>query len=143
VAFIEAYFDDSGTHLDAEFLTVAGYIFERNQARQLDREWRAVLHRQSLPFFHMVDCAHGNGHFRDLSKSQRLEVEVASIALVHRYAEKGIAVSLNEREFTSSLPSQEALKNAYVYCCWMCLIAVRNWIEEKGDEIEGVAFFFV
>ena len=40
---LQAYFDESGTHVGAPALVVAGYLFEPDPCLALAREWRAGL----------------------------------------------------------------------------------------------------
>lgn len=54
---VEAHFDESGT--DADEMTLAGYIFETQRMEAFKREWSLLLEQHGLPYFHMVDCAHG------------------------------------------------------------------------------------
>src|SRR5687767_1353828 len=64
-----AYFDDSGTHDDtgrlegSEVVAAAGYVGEPSEWESLESEWNAVLGRESLPFYHSVECAQQSEHF--------------------------------------------------------------------------------
>ena len=104
VALAEAYFDESGMD-QSQFLCVAGYIFTKENAVELSGEWRAMLDTWQLPFFRMVDCAHGNGHFKRLSPPERDAVARHAILLTKRYAARGIAVSM-DRAVMPLFPAQ-------------------------------------
>jgi uncharacterized protein DUF3800 len=97
VQIVHAFFDESGSHADSPVLCVAGYAFERREARLLAKEWAAVLRQYRLPFFHMVDCAHGNENFAALSRQQRIKVATSLIGIVKRRAAHGFAVLLTCR----------------------------------------------
>src|SRR5690606_41984311 len=56
-------------------LAVGGYLIRSDRAARMERKWKAALSRYGVPYFHMVDCAHGNGVFQSLSKQQRVEIQ--------------------------------------------------------------------
>jgi len=60
---MEAYFDESGTHHGSADICIAGYLFEKDKAADLDAVWQRMLQENGLPFFHMVDCVQGTGPF--------------------------------------------------------------------------------
>jgi hypothetical protein len=65
----QGYFDGSGTHDGSSILCIAGFIGEQAAFADLDRRWSTVLDKPCWPTrlseFHMVDCVHGNGEFRE------------------------------------------------------------------------------
>ena len=75
VVMVEAYFDESGSHDGSPALCVAGYIYWPDECLKLDLGWKVVLEKYDLPYFHMVDCAHGAPPFDKLSKGARIECE--------------------------------------------------------------------
>ena len=85
----EAFFDESGSHEGAAILCLAGYIFKKNEAIKLWHEWRKVLHWKKLPYFHMVDCGHGNGPFANLSKNERVAVQTKLIEAIKQTRHSG------------------------------------------------------
>lgn len=66
---LHGYLDGSGTHEGSKVLTIAGFIGEEATFIELDRRWDKVLNDPRWPTrlseFHMVDCVHGDGEFRD------------------------------------------------------------------------------
>jgi hypothetical protein len=143
VTLLEAYFDESGSHDGSPILCVAGYLFEKDRCQQLDLEWKAVLDRFSLPYFHMVDCAHGNDPFDKLSMSERIECEKEMIALIRKYALFGFAMAVVEKEYDEVFPphSPRPYKSAYTYCCWTALAVIHEWIVRNLFSGK-IAYFF-
>lgn len=144
MALIEAYFDESGSHRGAHVICVAGYVFEKDGAIALTHEWRDVLHYYELPYFRMSDCAHGNGPFAKLSKSERVAVQTAMIGIIKRHTIQGIAATLNKDEFLQCMP-QHPLLVGYSFTIQVILAGLRGWIrhnEERGAPIEHVSYFF-
>jgi hypothetical protein len=138
---IESYFDESGSHDGSRVLCVAGYVFEKRQAKRFSRKWKKVLKRFGLPYFHMVDCAHGNGVFADLKPSERLAAEKAMIKLIHDNVLQGLAVTVDADELREVMPYHPSIGTPYSFCCHV-LIAGLAIIIELNPVIERCAYFF-
>ncbi|MGB9369513.1 MAG: DUF3800 domain-containing protein [Xanthobacteraceae bacterium] len=141
MALIESYFDESGSHDGSPALGVAGFAFTKAGAAKLDQEWGSVLERYELPFFHMVDCAHGNPPFDRLTRDERIAVEKEMIALIRDNLLCGYGVSISEREYNEFFPDHVPYGSAYSLCCWTCLEVVQHWIEANGIEGDAAYFF--
>lgn len=142
VAFFEAYFDESGSHSGSPILCVAGYLFEKDKCRQLDLEWAEVLHGFQLPYFRMVDCAHGAGPFEQLNRQERIQCETLMIELVKKYMLQGFSVTVDEIQYDIWRRDEYPLfGSAYTWCCWMSLLAVESWAE-KANFDGKIAYFF-
>jgi hypothetical protein len=141
VAMLEAYFDESGSHDGSPVLCVAGYVFEKDRCLALDLSWKAVLERFGLPYFHMVDCAHGSAPFDKLTKPQRIEVETLLIQLIRRHSLFGFAMAVPEKDYDAVLPPPNPLGSAYTYCCWTVLSVIHEWIV-RTQFVGKVAYFF-
>jgi Protein of unknown function (DUF3800) len=137
----QAYFDESGSHAGSHVLCVAGYVMEKRQARKLSRDWMAVLHAKGLPYFRMSECAHGNGPFSRLSKSDRIAVAKRVIEIIKGRTILGLAVTLNSDEFRSLMQFHPLIGGPYSFAAHMVLTGVNTWIERNN--IQGkVAYFF-
>jgi hypothetical protein len=91
---MEAYFDESGTHEGSYAVCVAGYLFEKEKRIKLDSLWKAMLDYYDLPYFHMIDCAHGTPPFRALNKNKRIEAAKQAIHLIKSHSAAGFAVGV-------------------------------------------------
>jgi hypothetical protein len=143
VALIEAYFDESGSHGGSPVLCVAGYVFEKEKCEQLDLEWRQVLKEFLIPYFHMVDCTHGKRPFAHLDLNERTACKKEMISIIRKYMSFGTAVAVNESNYNSWVPSTltNLIENAYSFCCWMCLIAIKGWAKENNCT-DDISYFF-
>ena len=141
----QAFFDESGSHDGSPILCVAGYVFRKNEAIKLGHEWRKVLRWKKLPYFHMVDCAHGNGPFANLTKDERISVQTKLIEVIKRYAIQGIAITVNPVEYercAKRLPYKRGLyDNAYAFCAQVIMTGVSVFIE-RNPRIGKMAYFF-
>ena len=141
----QAFFDESASHEGAPVLCLAGLIFKKSEAIKLGHEWKKVLQWKGLPYFHMVDCAHGNGPFANLSKAERSEVARRMIEIIKQRAVQGLAVTVDNRDFASVMAeypaAARAYKTAYTFCTHTVLAGVGTWLyaNPKGGE-NGLPF---
>lgn len=141
VAFLECYFDESGTHGGSPVMCVAGYLFDKDQCKALDVKWKEVLDRFRLPYFRMSACAHGQKPFDQLSPQQCIDVEKEMIQLINEHALLGAAVAVNERDYNTWFEGNNPAGSAYSFCCWQVLAGIRSWI--MANKFRGkVAYFF-
>ncbi|MGC2223285.1 MAG: hypothetical protein WA624_13445 [Methylocella sp.] len=131
VAFFETYFDESDSHDGAPALCVAAYLFEKEECRALDMEWKSVLEEFDLPYFHMVDCAHHAPPFSKLSKEQCVDVEKRMIGIIRNHMLFGAAITVNEREYDGWAARRE-IGTAHSYCCWQTIASINSWMDESS-----------
>lgn len=140
-----AYFDESGSHGGSPVLCVAGYVFKKSEAIKLGHEWRKVLRWKKLPYFHMVDCAHGNGPFANLTKDERIAVETRLIEIIKAHAIQGISITVDPAEYASfpgKLPTRPGLyDNAYAFCAQAIMAGISAFIE-RNSRIGKMHYFF-
>lgn len=54
---LKAYFDDSGTHNEAAFYVMAGYVAPIEVWLSFEKQWRAVLAAEpAIEYFHGNEC---------------------------------------------------------------------------------------
>ena len=148
LALIEAYFDESiGQGRDKAsgrmipILCVAGYLFRSDQAKALCDDWAGVLAPYELPYFHMVDCAHGAGVFAGIPKNERASIAAKMIGNIKRRTLQGIAVSVNLEHWKNLAPDSPIIGSPYSFCMSVAMAGVQRWIEDTKYE-GGAAYFF-
>ena len=132
VSLIKAYFDESGSHAGSRALCVAGFIIESHQVRRMETRWQEMLARYQLPYFHMVDCAHGLPPFQALDKSTRIAAETEAIDIICDTMAYGIAVSLDPKEYDEYVAQLPLMGSAYTLCAHTCLAAVKAWCNQQN-----------
>lgn len=141
----QVFFDESASHDGAPFLCVAGLIFKKSEAIKLGREWRKVLQWKRLPYFHMVDCAHGNGVFAKLPKDERSDIARRMIEIIKCRAIQGIAVTINNLDFASVVAEFPKIGKhygtSYAFASHSVLAGVRSWIY-RNPKVQEMAYFF-
>lgn len=125
----EAYFDESESR-SAGVFGVAGYAFKKDAAVALSVEWMKVLRDYGLTHFHMVDCAHGAGEFRRLSKEQRIEAQTRLFGVLKEHMALGICVTfdtaLSPDIRSASLHGVGGL-DPYTLCSYVALDRAAKW----------------
>jgi uncharacterized protein DUF3800 len=58
-----AYIDESGTHDESEFASIAGYVDRSDGWAEFEDDWKAVLNRYVVGEFHMTDFESRHGEF--------------------------------------------------------------------------------
>lgn len=136
---LEGYFDESGDlEYDSGIFCVAGYFITADAAKLMDEEWGAVLHAHQIPYFHMVDCAHGNKVFKDIPVEERIEILKKLIALIKKYTAEGFAFVAKADSYD---PPLKDAPDPYSYCAAVCVDALQMFL--KMNRIEAnVAYFF-
>lgn len=134
----ESYFDESGDFDSGDGLfCVSGYLLTSINAEQMDAAWSVVLGRYEVPYFHMVDCAHGNGVFRDVPGQLRSALVKELIALIKRYTVSGFSVAVRPQRFRED----PQVPDPYTFCATTIMTVLQAWEENvrpRGD----IAFFF-
>lgn len=139
----EVYVDESGTDDGSPVMCLAGHVYTSDGAKAMASAWREVLQEYNLPFFHMVDCAHGVDPFDKLTRQECIDVATKMIALIRGHSEYGFATSVKEQEYKSLVPMelQKAIGSPYTFCIRQCLGLVKNWAK-RADFNGKIAYFF-
>src|SRR5436190_1774467 len=86
LVLVEAFFDESGTDDRSNTMALAGYLFTADKSEQMAAEARDFLKSKGLPYFHMVDCAHGNPPFDGMTWQERTLVVCRLIGFIKQYS---------------------------------------------------------
>lgn len=142
VAIAEIYVDESGTHAGSPMLGIGGYVFLKSKARRFSREWSAALRRENVPYFHMTDCANGQGIYRQWTKDRRIAHEKELIELVKKNAAFGFAVCMSEKVYEErvSATNRTAYK-PYTILLANAISQVGKWKHRTGFKGD-LSFFF-
>jgi hypothetical protein len=129
MSVFKAYFDESGCHDGSRVLAVGGYLIRADRAARMERKWKAALKSYALPYFHMVECAHGSGLFSTLSKASRIQLQMRMIELIKRHTALGFVTIVNPKRFEEVEP----LPEPYTFCVNACLMGICAWFKDKPD----------
>lgn len=126
----ESYFDETGDDGGFPIVAVGGYITRPDEARSLEREWAGVLAKYDLPFFHMVDCAHGTELFKGWRIEKRIEIQTALMEIIKARVEAGFVCAAPIERFDN----QGGLGPPYVFCLDQCLFSLNAILKAKHKE---------
>lgn len=135
-----AFFDESGTHDGEKNLCVAGYVFDSGADEQFDSEWRAMLAKYGLPYYHMREFgSKDEGVYRHLSWEDRESSRQDAIAIIRRYASCGFAFSI-EKASLSEIVKDSPWTNAYAFLANQAFYGVEQLLRGRGRGL--VSFFY-
>lgn len=121
IAVIEAYLDESGTHEGASLVVVAGWVGDRKAWKSFTKEWRGVLQRAGVEYFHAND-----------PKCERLKPLLVR-AILKRHL-LGVAWSVNRLDFKeiASNKFMSRFGNAYSTCAYLCVGLINGLAKKDG-----------
>lgn len=141
VISVDAHFDESGT--DSGELTVAGYLIESDSLIDFCDSWMAVLNEYDLPFFHMVDCAHGSGAFKDIAKEDRIKIQMRMMRIIKDHTVNGIVSNISNVKSDNGESYLSAIKEAVAvvadWCRSSSFDGKFSYIFEAGAKGQGLA----
>ena len=87
----EVYADESGCDDYSRVLAIGAYLIEKSAASVMKRKWQRVLDKYHVPYFHMVDVAHGSGIYSGMPDAKLDNMARSMIELVQKYVTWGFA----------------------------------------------------
>jgi hypothetical protein len=137
----EAYFDESGTEAGSPVLSVGGYLFDRANVREFNREWDSVLKTNSMPYFRMSRFAPGNRPYEHLDGKTRIEIEKKLICIIKHRAAHGVCNSVDPTLYERFAALGELYGSAYTFCAYHCLHSIRKWTKDNNYHGQ-ISYFF-
>jgi hypothetical protein len=140
---LHAYLDESGTHLGADVMVMAGYLMTPDEAANFSRDWSACLAKYEVPFSHMADLAHTKKHYKGWSDDRKKDHTRDLISIIHQQSRFGFAVAIDKKFYDRELDRQLGTNcyfSAYSFCALECLNMIRDWCEKSryGGKIEYI-----
>jgi hypothetical protein len=138
------YFDASGGK-DAGVTIVSGWIGQIPQWEQFDSDWRPLLAKYGVPYFHMKEYAHSKGPFeswkgQENKRANFLRLAAETIAnRVYRgfccVVEHSVHAEVN-REYKL----KEAVGNPYCLAARTCIAKANLWLRksQRGIPVQYV-----
>jgi len=126
---------------------VAGWLSTIAEWEQFDIDWRLLLARYNIPYFHMKDFAHSTGAFQDwkgreIKRANFLKKAVGAIKDRVRY---GVSMMIEHGTFAEvNLLYQlsENFGNPYSLAGRHCVAEVHKWLKENGYGSPVVKYVF-
>jgi hypothetical protein len=136
MAFLTAYFDDSGHPASHRVVALGGFVSTTDHWIRFSKEWQGVLKEFDVPYMHMKEYAHSVGPFVGWKgdESKRLEFMKRLIALL-KGLPKGSACSVMTEPFNAVNKRywlREFLGGPYAICARACARHLNDWREFVG-----------
>jgi hypothetical protein len=140
------YLDASGTRLDSEVVTIAGFVAEVQQWVRFEKEWADVLKLFAVPYLHMVEFAQFTGPFKSWRNQEQKRREFLDrlSRIIARRARRGFYRSVRVKQFdvlNRSHPVEEMFLSPLALAGLTCVGAVNNWAQRYADGGENVIVF--
>ena len=124
---LEAYFDETGHGADAntKIIGMAGCLTAAELWRMIEKQWKAALQSENLPYFHMREYAHSQGIFKtwkgDENRRRKIYGDLWEIISNAGIMPFGCFVELED--FKRELQGEEhhIFKDPYFLCYMGCL----------------------
>jgi hypothetical protein len=142
---ISAYFDESAEENSQHgILTVSGYALDEAGSAGLIPEWKSMLGKYSLPYFHMAECNSDlkkkNNVFSHLSKTECDKCAREAITIARTYPLHGWAVILDQSEYRRILEAGGFNCDPYTFMVYTLAIHVEKWT--RLNRPEDISLFF-
>jgi hypothetical protein len=109
VVLFESFGDASGTHKEADLLSVALFLFEKEASRALHEEWNAILWPilRDLPekkrYFRMAKFMEREEPYHLLNGGERDSLRRRLIDSAHTHATVGVVASMRKSEYEAEI----------------------------------------
>jgi hypothetical protein len=133
VALWEAYVDESGDENSDAVFVLGGYLLRSEEALFLEEKWQKAVRKARVPYFHMVDCAHGSGEYKLVSKEKRIKLASRCIELIRNYVEIGMCFVMNPPKWGLG-SGREEIDNVYGHASTMLLSYFADYIRKVDDD---------
>lgn len=138
---IKIFVDESGTHEDADVVSVAAYAGRPKAWREWSREWKTA--KRPIKVFHAVDAANREGEFEGWSREKRDEIVKKLLPVIMGNKIAGVVIALNKNEFRKATEGKEellkALGNPYTSCFhWLVQSLLELLRPNKKETIKFV-----
>lgn len=131
----EAYLDETGDDGGFPLFAIGGYIVRSDIARLFEDRWSALLAEYHLPYFHMVECAHGNDQFSGVPREKRIEIQTRFIDLIKEMGLGGCVsiVPLQTNQSTDTL---------YRTCIGNCITVLETCVKYNAPDATDLIVFY-
>lgn len=134
---LHAFFDETGTHAEANVTAVAGFIFEKSKLEDFGAAWSQEILGLEKPY-HTGPCFHGYRPFHtpEWPRSRREALMDSLARLTARNTLAGFIAQTSRDEFEEALENGPGIKKLIVSPYTLCLLAIvsmaTEWAQENG-----------
>jgi hypothetical protein len=139
---ISAYFDESAEG-DSQngLLSVSGYALDMVGVDRLIPEWKQMLDKYRLPYFHMSECNACSGIYDHLDDDECDECARAAIQIARSHPLHGHAFAVDQSEYREIMQNHGFDCDPYTFMVWGIFIHVNRWVHENRSN-QGISLYF-
>lgn len=145
MAPITVYFDDSGTHPEANTAIAAAYLSTAEMWRRFEDDWRAVADAEKFKTFHMADFAAGQKDFVGWSDDKRKRVLRKLCALINIRIRTGFVAAIKKKDYDELIVGdfrEYCGKYHYTFGLRSCANGIGQWWNSHGKPDSTVRYVF-
>ncbi|MGH7794919.1 MAG: hypothetical protein ACREQ2_08475 [Candidatus Binatia bacterium] len=101
---LDAYFEDSGTHDDAEAVVVGGYLASAEKWEEFACKWADMLSEAGLTHWHQVDFAHRVKEYTGWTEEKRVKFMQRAAGIIKNTVIAGVSCGVNATAFRELAP---------------------------------------
>ncbi len=140
-----SYFDasqDKGHRI----LTLGGFVSTLKKWERFEIEWKAILEKHGITYFHMTDFASSQGEFSEWKgQTEKRRVFFARLVqCIKKNTNKGFCTSLLLADYATVDREYSLSENygpPYSFCGLASLGLLQNWARNKGLPVSKVSVF--
>jgi Protein of unknown function (DUF3800) len=143
MAMNAAYLDDSGTHADSPFVSVAGAIGAVPLWGKFSDKWNRKLSKLGLEHFHMAEFVSGYGPYNGWDQRKRHAVLSGFIQLITNHASFLVGAATTPTDFSGAYARCPTpyIKDAYHLCAVLTLPSIGYWVAESHTREPAAVIF--
>lgn len=146
VGMFWSFFDEAGG-ADHQFIAVCGWLAEREAWKEFEADWKAMLARFDVPYFHMKEVAQFRGPFAKwyANRAERDEFIKEAARLIRETVEMGVLVVVRYdawRSLNLRYDLEKQWRSPYVLASRFCIARANAWVREQGYTERDVQYFF-
>lgn len=142
----ETYCDEAGG-ADHGFIAVCGWLASVERWKAFELDWRALLDKYSLPYFHMADIAHFRGPYEKWygARPEREEFLVQAVDIIRQTVEFGfLSVVWYDafRKVNERFHLEQHQRSPYALAGRFCISRANQWMVRNGFSVRDVGYVF-
>lgn len=142
MAFLRAYFDESGTHDGSLFTVVGGGLARESTWLAIAGQWRSALRKYGASAFHSTDFSNSRKEFAGWDEAKRRNFIGALLNIITNESITLIVSSVPNQTFDTVVQEfPDLTMTPYHYCCEMCMHKIGFKLQTK-KRVEPVAVTF-
>lgn len=144
-AMFTGYFDAAGGK-DHGFTVVSGWVAPVGEWERFETDWKILLAKYSLPYFHMKEFSQSKGPFKNWYKQEGMRANFLALAveIIACYVKYGFACHVDHIVFdklNSMYDLTAEVGVPYSLAGRDCVAHTNQWLLDKKEELP-IEFFF-